>query len=129
MVEKGQSKECIKMVEKGILNVIEKLTDIEDGYKKQVSREIQRNDFSYEYMKESLNNLGFVVKTTMEQCSICQYGKSVVDMYFYKDDGEMIQCAVVEGQDVENEQHVGIVGGVTEFKIDENLKTCFCRYG
>ena len=70
------------MVEKGILNVIEKLT--------------------------------------MEQCSICQYGKSVVDMYFYKDDGGMIQCAVVKGQDVENEQHVGIVGGVTEFKIDEH---------
>ena len=70
--------------------------------KEQVSREIQRNDFSFEHMKESLNNLGF----TMEQCSICQYGKSVVDMYFYKDDGGMIKCAViVESQDVENEQH------------------------
>ena len=45
----------------------------------------------------------------------------------YKDDGGMIQCAVVEGQDVENEQHVGIVGGITEFKIDENLKTCLAE--
>ena len=129
MVGEGQSKERVEMVGQGILDVIEKLTYIEKHYKKQVDREIQRNDFSYEHMKESLHDLGFVVKGSMEQCSICLYGKSLVDMYFYKDNAG-IRCAVLQTQDeaVENnEEHVSIIGGVTEFKIGEGVKTCFAQ--
>ena len=124
-----QSKQCLKIVEKGISNVIKTLTDIEDYYKKQVSREMQRQDFSFHHVKGPLNDLGFIVKGSVEQCSICQYGKSLVDMYFYKDGGGIANCALVQGQpdEMESEQHESIVGGVTEFKIDENLNTCFAQ--
>ena len=42
-------------------------------------------------------------------------------MYFYKDSGGIISYAVVQALDkvVENKQHMD---GVTEFKVDDNLK-------
>jgi len=57
---------------------------------------MQRNDFSFEHVKGPLNDLGFIVKGSMEQC----YGKSLVHMYFYKDTngGGIVNCALVQGQ-------------------------------
>lgn len=106
-------------VDKGILSVINKLLEIENSYKKEVKQEVQRNDFSYTHLKEPLKELGFIAKDTIEHCSICQYGKSFLDMYFYKDGGGLVSCGMIQSQEQQ------IVSGVTEFKVDQNLKICF----
>ena len=77
-------------VKRDILSVIDKLMEVGNFYKKDVNREMQRNDFLYIHLKELLKELGFIVKANIKQCSICRYGKSMLDMYFYKDSGKSV---------------------------------------
>ena len=75
---------------------------------------------AFQHVKGPLNDLGFIVKEAWSNAVYAsQYGKSLVDMYFYKDGGGIVNCELVQGQpdEMENEQHESIVGGLLNLKL------------
>ena len=128
-------------------NMLSKLNDIALIYQKHINKEVQQNDICYQHIKETLDRLGFISKTSIEHCDICKFGKSLMDLYFYKDCGATVNSAIIkklEEDDCDdlteyNNEGVaggeGVVGGVAEFKVDNIFKdTCtlctdICRYG
>ena len=77
--------ELLKSVYAENLKLLERMADMECTYRKQVNKEIQRNDFCFQRMKGPMSDLGFIPKSTIKQCNICLYGKSLIYLYFYKD--------------------------------------------
>ena len=80
----------------------------------------------------ALQELGFIPKPTIEQCDICVHGKSLMDMYFYKDGGAVVKSAIIRKfEDLEDNDsdgdNSGVVGGVAEFKCSGNLKTHYAQ--
>ena len=118
-------------------NLLRKLIEIKSNYEKDVKKEPSRNDFCYQHLKMALQELGFIPKRTIEQCDICIHGKSLLDMYFYKDGGAVVKSAILRKfESLEDNAlyggNSGVVAGVTEFKCSGKLKTYFaqtlCRY-
>lgn len=64
--------------------LLDKLSDMESTYRKDVNKETQQNDFCYEHLKVTLKELGFLPKPAIKHCDICTFGKSMMDLYFYK---------------------------------------------
>ena len=105
-----------------------KLNDIDFIYQKNINKEVQRNDICYQHLKESLDKLGFITKTTIEHCDICKFG------FFYKDCGATVNSAIIkklkelELADCDGTEynHKGVVGGLAEFKMD-NMKAYYAQ--
>lgn len=88
-----------------------------------INKETQRNEICYNHTKAALNGLDFISKQTIEQSDFCLYGKSTIDMYFYKDCGATVNSAVIKKlENYEDEDKVGykcgVVDGFAEFKSD-----------
>lgn len=101
--------------------VVEKLADIECRYQVDINKVTQRNDICYSHTKAALNELDFISKQNIEQSDFCLYGKSMIDMYFYKDCGATVNSAVIkklENYDDKGGHEFGVVGGLAEFKSD-----------
>ena len=77
-------------------NMLGKLNEIDFIYQKNINKEVQRNDICYQHIKESLDRLGFISKTSIDHCDICKFGKSLMDLYFYKDCGATVNSAIIK---------------------------------
>ena len=53
--------------------------------KKDITKEVQRNEFCYDHVQSSLQELDFVSQPSIEHCKFCIYGKSLMNLYLYKD--------------------------------------------
>lgn len=97
---------------------LSRLVELHHSYQKQVSKEIQRNDFCYTHLKPALDELNFITKPTIDHCDACLFGKSIMDLYFYKQSHEVISSGIVKK----------VVGGVAEFKSDSgDMKTHYAQ--
>lgn len=108
-----------------------KLVDINEKYSKEVKKENQRNEFCYDHLQDILRQFGYVSKPSIDHCNIRTYGKSLLDLYFYKQGGAVVSSAVIKkfdnDLDVDHSNNAGVVGGVAEFKITGNLKTYYAQ--
>ena len=102
----------------------QKLADIECKHQVDIDKEVQRNNICYNHTKAALNGLDFIAKQSIEHSDFCLYGKSTIDMYFYKDCGATVSSAVIKklenckDEDKDEDCEFGIVGGLAEFKSD-----------
>lgn len=79
-----------------------------------MSKEVQRNDFCYTHLKPALEELNFITKPTIDHCDACLFGKSILDLYFYRNSRGVISSGIIQK----------IIGEVVEFKSDSvDMKT------
>lgn len=78
------------------LKLLARLAEMQCIYQKSVTKETQRNEFSYSHLLPVLNELGFIAKATIEQSDICLFGKSLMDLYFYQECGSTVNSALVK---------------------------------
>lgn len=126
-----EAEQVLQSIYRGNLKLLQKMAEMECIYGKPVNKEIQRNDFCFQHVKRPLNDLGFITKSTIEQCNICLFGKSLIDLYFYKDKGTTVNSAIIKALDEDQHasdheelknditNHEGIICGVTEFKSED----------
>ena len=85
-------------------------------------KEVELNQLQYQIIKNDLSNLGFLVKTSIDQNDFCMFGKSL------KDHGGNIVKAGLLKKICSNEfeelgdEEICTVGGVVEFKIGSDVK-------
>ena len=91
-------------------------------------KEVELNQLQYQIIKNDLSNLGFLVKTSIDQNDFCMFGKSLPDLYFYKDhSGNIVKAGLLkkicsnEFEELGDEE-ICTVGGVVEFKIGSDVK-------
>lgn len=96
----------------------ERLAYILSHYTMDLDKETRLNTLYYKVVSPELSNLGFVVKSHIEHSDSCLFGKSVSDLYFYKENGSVVLATLM------NEEKANIcIGATAEFKReDENLK-------
>ena len=95
-VEKPEVIETFDTLRAENLRLFEKVFDMEDKYKVDVTKETQRNDFCYQLLNHPLSKLNYICKPSIENTDICLFGKSLMDLYFYKDGGSTINAAVLQ---------------------------------
>ena len=60
-------------------------------------KEVELNQLQYQIIKNDLSNLGFLVKTSIDQNDFCMFGKSLPDHYFYKDhSGNIVKAGLLK---------------------------------
>ena len=85
-------------------------------------KEVELNQLQYQIIKNDLSNLGFMVKTSIDQNDFCMFRKSLPDLYFYKDhSGNIVKAGLLKICSNEFEE-ICTVGGVVEFKIGSDVK-------
>ena len=65
--------------------VLDRLSVLLSSYNMKISKEVQQNGNCYTLVQDELCSLGFVVKCHIEQREFCLFGKSMPDLYFYKE--------------------------------------------
>ena len=77
----------IQAAERGeltFLKLMAKLSEMQCDYQKDVTKEMQRNDFCYSHLQPVLNELGFIAKPSNEQSDICLFGNHLWIYIFTK---------------------------------------------
>lgn len=94
-----------------------------------IQKEVEITQLCYQNIHKDLTALGFVVKTTIGHNDFCLFGKSLPDLYFYKDfRGNIVRAGLLKriwSDDTVDEdlyKEYGLVGGVVEFKTQPDLK-------
>ena len=87
----------------------------------QITKEPQQNQFYLNYIQEELVALGFVIKPNIKQSVFSLFGKSLPDLYFYKESGKSVVGAGLltkySNKDPDKEENgYGVAGAVTQFK-------------
>lgn len=85
-------------------------------YTTDIDKETELNKLCYHSVKKDLGALGFVVKSSIEQNDFCLFGKSLPDLYFYKDfGGNIVQAGLLKrvliDDIVAKQLEYGVVGG------------------
>ena len=130
-VEKREVIEAFDTLRAENLQLFEKVFDMEDKYKVDVTKETQRNDFCYQLLNDPLSKLNYVCKPSIENTDVCLFGKSLMDLYFYKDGGSTINAAVLKRYETDIETDIdvmqsagdGVVAGLAEFKVEGTSKS------
>ena len=93
-----------------------------------ITKKVQQNQHYFKHIEHELRALGFVVKFHIEQNDYCLFGKSLPDLYFYKElTYNMIKVGLLtkvcdKSQDESENEQVGeyrgcsIVDAVAQFK-------------
>ena len=101
--------------------LVKQLRIEKERYEVPCKKEVQRSLICYELMKQPLDDLGYIVKDTTDSNTVCLFGKSNMDMLFYKNKVSTINAALIKGVDNdEGEGGCGVIGGVTEFKTQSS---------
>ena len=107
------------------LKLLEELANIECNYQIDITKEVQKNEICYKRTKAALNKLDIISKENIEHCEFSIFGKSLVDLYFYKDSGGIVKSAVIkmleDCDDGAQGEDYGIVCGLAEFKVQKGI--------
>ena len=108
------------------LQLLEKVLDMEGEYRVDITKEIQRNDFCFQLLRDPLSKLNYICKPSIENSDVCLFGKSLMDLYYYKESGSTINAAVLKKYETDIDVAMqsacvmsdGVVGGIAEFKLE-----------
>ena len=128
-VEKPEVIETFDTLRADNLRLFEKVLDMEEKYKVDVTKETQRNDFCYQLLNHPLSKLNYTCKPSIENTDVYLFGKSLMDLYFYKDGGSTINATVLKRYETDIDvmqlasfNGNGVVAGVAEFKVEGTSK-------
>ena len=134
-VAKAETVKSIESVRNHNFELLERVVDIDRRYKMEVSKETQRNEFCFKLMSDVLTRLNFVCKPSIETSTACLFGKSLMDMYFYKNGGgSIVSAGIVKklegaGARARTTSHgEAVISAVAEFKCEaSNMKVHYAQ--
>ena len=133
-IEKPEMIEVFDALKSKNVQLLEKVLDMESNYRIDITKEIQRNDICYQLLSDPLSKLNYICKPSIENSDICLFGKSLLDLYYYKDGGSTINATVLKRYETEVDVVMqsasvignGVVGGLAEFKVEGTCKFQQC---
>ena len=92
----------------------ERLASLISNHSMDIDKEVQLNTMYYRMVSRELSELGFIIKAHIEQSDFCLFGKSVPDIYFYKEHGSVVLASRERESTLYKGK--GAVGATAQFK-------------
>jgi len=122
-IEKPEMIEVFDALKSKNVQLLEKVLDMKNNYRIDITKEIQRNGICYQLLSDPLSKLNYICKPSIENSDICLFGKSLLDLYYYKDGGSTINATVLKRYETDvSVIGNGVVGGLAEFKVEGTCK-------